>query len=187
MSNADADRTANKAGGNLVRLGRISGAHGIRGEVRIASFTDAPEGIAAYGALTDGQGRRFEIASLRPHKGMAVVAAFAGVTDRNAAEALKGVDLYIERDKLPEPDEEEWYHADLIGLDAVSAEGEAIGEVVAVQDFGAGDLLEIRVPGERQTMLIPFTKACVPVVDVKARRLVIVPLEDVGDDDDDAE
>lgn len=169
---------------DLVLLGRISGAHGIRGDVKITSFTAVPEDVASYGLLTDGKGRSFTIERLRPLKGMGVAAQLQGIADRNAAEALKGVELYVERSKLPEPDEEEWYYSDLVGLAAVNADGETVGEVVAVQDFGAGDLLEIRRPGERHTLLLPFTKASVPVVDVKAGRVVIVPPEEIGDDDE---
>lgn len=168
---------ANTAAG-FVLLGRIVGAHGIRGEARIASFTEPPEHIAAYGPLTDGEGRSFSIERLRPIKGAAVAAQLAGITDRAAAEALKGTELYIAREKLPEPDEDEWYYQDLIGLRALSPNGEAIGEVVAVQNFGAGDLLEIRPPGGRQTLLVAFTKAAVPVVDVKGGHVVVNLAED---------
>jgi 16S rRNA processing protein RimM len=170
-------------GGDLVLLGRISGAHGIRGDVKITSFTAVPQDIAAYGPLTDGKGQNFTIERLRPLNGMGVAVLFRGVADRNGAEALRGVELYVARSKLPEPEEDEWYYSDLIGLAAVNADGETVGEVVAVQDFGAGDLLEIRQPGERQTLLLPFTKASVPVVDMKAGRVVIVPPEDMEDDD----
>lgn len=157
----------------LVLLGRIAGAHGIRGEVRINSFTAAPEDIAAYGPLTDGRGRDFVIERVRTVKGMAVAAQIAGVRDRAAAEALRGADLFVERARLPEPDEDEWYYEDLIGLEAVTAGGESVGRVQAVQNFGAGDLLEIRVPGARQTLLVPFTKAAAPLVDIKGGRIVI--------------
>jgi 16S rRNA processing protein RimM len=169
--------------GDLVLLGRISGAHGIRGDVKITSFTAVPEDIAAYGPLTDGKGSNFTIERLRPLKGMGIAAQLRGIADRNAAEALKGVELYVARSKLPEPDEDEWYYSDLVGLAAVNGDGDTVGEVVAVQDFGAGDLLEIRQPGERHTLLLPFTRASVPVVDVKAGRVVIVPPEEMENDD----
>jgi 16S rRNA processing protein RimM len=93
------------------------------------------------------------------------------------------VELYVARSNLPEPDEDEWYYSDLVGLAAVNGDGDTVGEVVAVQDFGAGDLLEIRQPGERHTLLLPFTRASVPVVDVKAGRVVIVPPEEMENDD----
>lgn len=171
--------------GELVLLGRISAAHGIRGEVKINSFTDVPEDIAAYGPLTDGAGRRFLIRQTRPHKGMSVTAEIDGVTDRNAAEALKGVALYVAREMLPEADEDEWYHADLIGLAVFSPEGEGLGEIVAVQNFGAGDLLEIKPPEESRTLLVPFTKAVVPIVDVKAGRVIVDPPRDLDEDEAD--
>ncbi len=165
----------------LVLLGRIAGAHGIRGEVKINSFTGIPEDIAAYGALVDGKGRSFIIERLRPMKGMAVAAALAGISDRTAAEALRGVDLHVERARLPETDEDEWYYTDLIGLAAVSPDGEAVGEVVSVQNFGAGDLLEIRPAEGERTVLVAFTKACVPVVDIKGGRVIVDHVEDVDE------
>lgn len=170
----------------LVLLGRIAGAHGIRGEVRINSFTAAPEDVAAYGELTDGRGRAFVIERLRPVKGTAVAAQLQGVRDRTAAEALHGTELFVERAKLPEPDEDEWYYEDLIGLEAVTGEGELAGRVLAVQNFGAGDLLEIRRTNARETLFVPFTKAAVPVVDVKGRRIVIQPPPETGDEEDGA-
>jgi 16S rRNA processing protein RimM len=157
-----------------IRLGRISGAHGIRGEVLIHAHTATPEDIGAYGPLSDASGARaFAIESVRvTAKG--VVARLAGVADRTAAEALQGVELYVDRDQLPAAAEGEFYHADLIGLAAVDAEGRHIGEIVAVQNYGAGDLLEIRLAGSGKTELVPFTEAFVPEVDVKAKRVVII-------------
>ena len=117
--------------------------------------------------------RSFEIAIVRATpKG--VVARLAGVADRNAAEALKGVELYVDRDRLPAAAEGEFYHADLIGLAAVDPAGKAIGEIVAVQNYGAGDLLEIRLAGSAKTELIPFTETAVPQIDIAARRAVVV-------------
>ena len=157
-----------------ILLGRIVGAHGIRGEVVIHTYTAAPEDIGAYGPLSDANGTRsFEIESARvTAKG--VVARLAGVGDRNAAEALKGVELYVDRDRLPAAAEGEFYHADLVGLTAVDAEGKRIGEILAVQNYGAGDLLEIRLAGSGKTELVPFTDAFVPDVDVKAKVVVVV-------------
>ncbi len=157
-----------------ILLGRIAGAHGIRGEVVIHAYTASPEDIGAYGQLTDASGARsfqIEIVRVTP-KG--VVARLAGVADRTAAEALKGVELYVDRDRLPAAAEGEFYHADLIGLAAVDPAGQAIGEIVGVQNYGAGDLLEIRLAGSAKTELVPFTDACVPEVDVRAKRAVIV-------------
>jgi 16S rRNA processing protein RimM len=167
--------------GDMVLLGRISGAQGLKGEVRITTFTDAPENLAAYGPLTTPDGRLFRIEDLRPVKGAVVAARLAGIADRTAAEALRGVELYVSRECLPPPDEDEWYYDDLVGLAAISPEGAAIGEVIAVQNYGAGDLLEIRVSGERQTLLVPFTEAAVPQVDIAAGRVVVRLPEDVED------
>lgn len=157
-----------------ILLGRIVGAHGIRGEVAIKTFTAAPENIGAYGLLADQGGTRtFKVESARvTPKG--VVARIKGVVDRNGAEALKGVELYIERDRLPAAADGEFYHADLIGLAAVTPQGEPVGEIVAVQNYGAGDLLEIRLTGSRKTEFVPFTGAAVPEVDIAARRVVVV-------------
>ncbi len=157
-----------------VLLGRIAGAHGIRGVVLIKTFTEAPENIGAYGLLSDAAGQRsFRISSARPtQKG--VVARIEGVSDRNAAEALRGVDLYIARERLPAAPEGEFYHADLIGLAAVDPQGNAVGEVVAAHNFGAGDLLEVRLAGTSKTEFVPFTDAIVPEVDLQGRRVVVV-------------
>ncbi len=159
---------------NRVLLGRIAGAHGIRGDVLIKTFTAAPELIGAYGPLADKSGARtFEIQSVRvTAKG--VVARLKGVADRNAAEALKGIELYVERERLPAADEGEFYHADLIGLAAVDGEGRPVGEIVAVHNFGAGDLIEVRLAGSGKTELVPFTDDAVPEVDIAARRAVVV-------------
>ena len=139
----------------------------------IHAYTMAPEDIGAYGPLFDKAGERsFEVANARlTAKG--VVARFEGVGDRTAAEALKGVELYVDRDRLPAAAEGEFYHADLIGLAAVDPEGTHIGEIVAVQNFGAGDLLEIRLAGSGRTELVPFTEATVPEVDIAAGRAVV--------------
>jgi 16S rRNA processing protein RimM len=169
----------------LVLLGRIGAAQGLRGEVRIATFTESPDNIAAYGPLRDSKGRSFTIEALRPLKGALVVARLAGVADRTAAEALNGVELFVERARLPVPDENEWYYDDLVGLKAVSPEGAEIGKITAVQNFGAGDLLEIRISGSPQTALVAFSEAAVPEVDIKAGRVVVVmPQEiDVSDEE----
>jgi 16S rRNA processing protein RimM len=172
---------ATLTGRDRILLGRIAGAHGIRGEVIIHAFTHPPENIAAYGPLSDEAGvRAFEIAIVHvTAKG--VVARLAGVADRTAAEVLKGVTLYVERDRLPPAGDGEFYHADLIGMAAVDAEGQRIGEIVAVQNFGAGDLLEIRLAGRGQTELIPFTDASVPEVDVAGKRVVVVVPSEAND------
>lgn len=150
------------------------GAHGIRGEVLIHTFTATPDAIAAYGPLSDGaETRAFKVTGVRATpKG--AVARIAGVTDRDAAEALKGTELYVARDRLPAASEGEFYHTDLIGLAAVDRAGAEIGEVVAVQNFGAGDLIEIRLAGSRTTELLPFTETFVPEIDIAAGRMIVV-------------
>lgn len=157
-----------------ILLGHIAGAHGIRGEVLIKTYTEAPENVGAYGPLCDESGTRtFNLKSARvTPKG--VVARLQGVDDRNAAEALKGIALYIERERLPAAADGEFYHADLIGLAAVDRDGKPLGEIVAVQNYGAGDLLEIRLAGASRTELVPFTDAAVPEVDIAARRVVVI-------------
>ncbi len=156
-------------------LGVVAGAHGVRGLVKIKSFTETPGDILAYGPLSDEAGtRRFEITLKGLAKG-AVLAAIAGIGGRDAAQALKGTGLYVARAALPAPeDEEAYYHADLVGLRAEDREGAALGRVTAVHNFGAGDMLEIaREDGGE--LLVPFTKAAVPEVDLEAGRLTLDP------------
>jgi 16S rRNA processing protein RimM len=157
----------------LVCLGQIGAPHGVRGEVRLRSFTADPAAIAHYGPLETEDGRTVAIEAMRPAKDH-FVATLTGVADRSAAERLTNAKLFVPRDRLPEPDEpDEYYHADLIGLAAVDRAGRAIGTVVAVHNFGAGDLLELRRPDSSKTELLPFDAATVPDVDLKARRLTI--------------
>ncbi len=162
------------AGADLVLLGRISAAQGLRGEVRITSFTEDPENITAYGRLTDQAGRSFIIESLRVIKGSVLAARLTGVADRTSAEKLKGTELYVEKARLPETDEDEWYWDDLVGLRAETADGETLGEIAAVQNYGAGDLLEIRLKDSRETVLLPFTESAVPEVNVQGGRVVVI-------------
>jgi 16S rRNA processing protein RimM len=165
--------------GERVLLGRIVAAHGLRGEVKILTFTEAPDNIAAYGPLSDGRGRDFRIDHLRHLKGEAVIARLVGVADRAAAEKLRGTELYVSRDCLPLAEEEEWYYSDLVGLQAMTPDGQTFGEVVSVQNFGAGDLLELRRDGERQTVFLAFTHKNVPTVDIKSGRVIVVPPEEI--------
>jgi 16S rRNA processing protein RimM len=156
-----------------ILLGHIAGAHGVRGAVLINTYTSTPKDIAAYGPLTDESGTRaFAVTVVRVTK-KGVVARLDGVTDRTAAEALRGLRLYVERDRLPETETNEFYYADLVGLAAVSPDGKTIGRVVALQNYGAGDLLEIQAEGSRETEFVPFTKAFVPEVDIVRGSLVI--------------
>ena len=157
-----------------VCLGEITGAHGVRGEVRIRSFAARPADVAAYGALADETGARtFELKVTGMARG-AVLARIPGVADRNAAEALKGTRLYVDRDKLPEPEADEFYHADLVGLAAIRADGTPAGRIVAVRNFGAGDTLEI-APASGETFYVPFTADAVPEIDVASGRVVVDP------------
>jgi 16S rRNA processing protein RimM len=154
-------------------VARIGAAHGTTGEVRLWSFTADPRAVASYGALTTADGRTIEIASLRTGKEF-LIARIAGVTDRNGAERLCNLDLFIPRDRLPPPAADEFYHTDLIGLTAQDRDGKALGTVVAVHNFGAGDLLEI-APARVDTLLLPFTTEVAPEIDIAGGRIVLVP------------
>jgi 16S rRNA processing protein RimM len=156
-------------------VAQIGAAHGIRGEVRLRSFTEDPMAITSYGPLESEDGaRRFEIEALRPSKDL-FVARLAGVNDRNAAEQLTNVKLYVSRERLPPAAEGEFYHADLVGLAAVTPDGTSLGTVTAVHNFGAGDVIEIK-PENGETLLVPFTDTTVPEVDIAGGRMVVVPL-----------
>ena len=151
----------------------IGAAHGVRGEVRVKSYTSEPSAIAAYGPLHDETGTRaFEFEALRRLRDDLFVARFKGVADRQTAEALTNTGLYMPRERLAPLAEEEFFHADLIGLTAETTAGAALGTVVAVQNFGASDVLEI-APPEGETLLVAFTRATVPLVDVAGGRLVV--------------
>lgn len=154
----------------------VGAPHGVRGECRVKSFTGDPMAIADYGTLFAADGRAFEIDDGRFLKDDMLVVKFAGMTDRDEVAKLTGTELFVDRANLPEAEEEdEFYHADLIGLDAVDAEGAHIGIIHSIQNFGAGDIIEIRPAGGGPTWLLPFTKAAVPRVDIIGRRLVIDP------------
>lgn len=159
-----------------ILLGEITGAHGIRGEVLVRSYTGDPEAIADYGALTDEKGAApLTLKVLRMTPKGAIIARVRGVSDRNGAEALKGRKLYVARNAMPEPDDEDdFYYEDLIGLAVVDAQAKLVGEVVAVQNYGAGDLLEIRLVATGKTELVSFSKASVPQIDLEARRITVV-------------
>jgi 16S rRNA processing protein RimM len=159
-----------------VLLGEIGPAQGLKGEVRIRSYTEEPAAIARYGVLEDEHGRLIEIESLRVTP-KALIARIKGVTTREGAEALARTRLYVSRDRLPARNHEEWYHADLIGLAAIGQNGEMIGTVVAIQNFGAGDLIEVKPSSGGATVLVPFTRDTVPEVDVEGGRLTLAPPE----------
>ncbi len=161
---------------NPVLMATIGGAQGLRGEVRAKSYAEDPVALGDYGHLHSMDGRSFEVLEIREAKTVVVV-RFRGVNDRNAAEALNGLDLYIERDNLPDDDldEDEFFYADLEGLEAIDGEGKSYGTVTGVFDFGAGDLLELKGPGKRP-VLIPFTEWSVLEIDLEAGTMLVDPL-----------
>jgi 16S rRNA processing protein RimM len=140
---------------DMVLVGAITGAHGIRGEVNLRSFTADPAAIATYSPLETAKGARIEIGRIRAQKD-GFIATLKGVTDRNAAEALRGTELFVARERLPEPEEDEVYVHDLIGLAVHLADGTRLGEIVDVADYGAGDLIDVKIEGRKDTVLIPF-------------------------------
>jgi 16S rRNA processing protein RimM len=167
--------------GAQICVARIGAAHGVRGAVKLWTFTEDPMAVMQYGPLATKDGaRKFEVAHAREAKGH-LVATLKGVATREEAERLNGLELYIPRSKLPATDTDEYYHADLIGLSAVNAALEPIGRVTAIHNFGAGDIIEI-APLHGATMLLPFSNAVVPTVDLARGRVVIeLPREIEGD------
>jgi 16S rRNA processing protein RimM len=163
-------------------IARIGAAHGVRGAVKLWTFTEDPVAVKSYGPLTTKDGaRQFEVTQIRETRDH-LVATLKGITTRDEAERLNGIELYVARDRLPATDDDEYYHVDLIGLAAVNAANEPLGRVIAIHNFGAGDIIEIGPPGGA-TMLLPFTNAVVPTVDLKGGRVVIeLPGEIEGDD-----
>jgi 16S rRNA processing protein RimM len=156
-----------------VLLAKIGAAHGVKGETRVKVFGPDPMALHDYGVLSGADGRRFEVERIRPAKSVVIV-KFRGVDDRDAAEVLSGTELFVERSALPAPEANEYYHADLLGLEAHDAAGDLVGTVVAIHNFGAGDILEI-APQRGPSLLLPFTDANVPAIDLSARRLVVAP------------
>lgn len=165
---------------NPVLLAVIGAPHGVRGELRVKPFTEDPLGFCDYGTLFDRAGRAFEVVDARLQKAMAVV-RFAGITTREQAEALNGTELFVDRSVLPATeDEDEFYMTDLIGLEAASSDGERLGEIVQVHDFGAGDILEIRLASGRSE-LFAFTRENFPEVDIAGGRVIFVPPQSVSE------
>ncbi|RJF75756.1 ribosome maturation factor RimM [Rhodopseudomonas palustris] len=164
-----------------VCVARIGAPHGVRGAVRLWSFTADPFAVTDYGPLATKDGARsFEIATVRQAKDHLVV-TLKGVTTRDEAERLNGLELYVPRDTLPPTEDDEYYHADLIGLAAVTTAGEPLGRVVALHNFGAGDIIEI-APPSGPTLLLPFTNAVVPTVDLTAGQVIIEPPSEIEGD-----
>ena len=168
-----------------VCIAKFGAAHGVRGEIRLWPFTEDPLAVASYGPLETRDGKQqFEIAATRAAKDH-LVARIKGVETRDAAEKLNGIELYVAREKLPATEDDEFYHADLIGLAAVSEDGASLGRIIAVHNFGAGDIIEIAPDNGGETRLLPFSNAVVPTVDLENRRAIIVPPGEVeaGDRD----
>jgi 16S rRNA processing protein RimM len=166
-----------------VCVGVVTGPQGVQGAVRIKSFTEVPEDVAAYGPLEDETGRRqFDLRLCGAAKGV-LIARLPGIEDRDQAAALRGLRLYLPRSALPQPEAEEYYHADLIGLDAVLGDGTRVGRVRAIYDFGAGDTLELARDGA-PPLLVPFTRAVVPIVAPAEGRLVLDPPPGLLGDDE---
>ena len=161
-----------------VLLAQIGAAHGIRGEVRIKPFGDA-DMLDRYGPLYDAQGRSYEITAMRPQKTVLVV-RFRGIDSREAAEALNGVELFVDRSALPAPEEDEFYLSDLIGLQTVSPEGEMLGKVIEVHDFGAGDILEVRLANGKSE-LFAFTRENFPDIRIAQGEITFVPPQTVSE------
>ncbi|GGX44132.1 ribosome maturation factor RimM [Tateyamaria omphalii] len=162
---------------DLICVGAISGAYGVHGEVRVKSFCALPEDIETYSPLTTEDGKRsFALALIRPMKN-GFVARIAEVATKEEADTLKGTQLFARRDQLPHLPDDEFYYTDLVGLDVFDTGGTSLGLVKAVQNHGASDLLEVHMPGATTTVLLPFTKAAVPTVDLAAGRIVADPPE----------
>ena len=172
---APGEAAARRAG--TVCLGRIVGAHGVRGIVRIKSHTANPDDLTAYGALSNEAGTRRLTVTVTGHVKGLVLARVEGIDDRDAAEALRGTDLYVPRAALPPTEGEEYYHVDLLGLRAESEDGTALGRVSAVHDHGAGPIVEIQPPDGPST-LVPFTREHVPAIDIEAGRMVVAAPEE---------
>ena len=155
-----------------ILVGVFGAAHGVRGELRLKSYTEQPAAIAQYGVLSSEDGRQsFTLETARILKDDLLVVRVKGVQDRSEAERLTNARLYVERARLPVAEPDEFYHADLVGLRAEDHSGQFVGKIVALHNFGAGDLLEV-APSEGETILVPFTKAFVPVVDIQGGRVV---------------
>ncbi|HXL99594.1 MAG TPA: ribosome maturation factor RimM [Rhizomicrobium sp.] len=164
------------SGSRDVRLGVVIGAQGLKGEVKVKTFTAAPDNLGAYGALHDTEGRKYSVTAVRAAKDCAIV-QFDGIRDRAAAERLKGVELFVARAALPAADADEFYHADLVGLHAEDTEGRSMGIVRAVHNFGAGDVIEIARP-DGDEVFLPFTREVAREIDVAGQRIVIAAPEE---------
>jgi 16S rRNA processing protein RimM len=161
-----------------VLLAAITGAQGLKGEVRVKAFTASPDALARYGQLHTKDGRLLTVTAARPAKDDEAVLTIAEVRDRASAEALRGVELFVARGALPAPEHEEYYHADLIGLRAEDVEGRSLGIVHAIHNYGAGDVIEI-ARSDGDTILLPFTRGTVPQVEIEQERVVVAVPEEI--------
>ena len=165
-----------------VLLAAVIGAQGLKGEVKAKLFTAMPDALPRYGELHTREGRRLKITAFRPSKPGEAVIAFEGVADRNAAEALKGAELFVDRAALPDTDADEFYHADLIGLEGRDSEGRVLGKVISLHNFGASDVLEFSRP-DGDTVLMAFTKETAPVINIAEGFIIVaVPEDDEAND-----
>ena len=168
-----------------ILVAQIGPPHGVRGLMRLKSYTEDPDGLFDYGPLFDADGAVVDLTLQNQKKGHLLV-AMAGVSDRDAAEAMKGTRLFVPRDRLPEPDEDEFYQTDLLGLACRLEDGTDYGSIKAVQNFGGGDLLEVKLQTGGPTVFLPFTKAVVPTLKISDGYVIVVPPESVGDPETDA-
>jgi 16S rRNA processing protein RimM len=169
-----------RAPDRLVLVGRFGAPKGVRGEVRVQSYTGDPRAIGGYGPLTDAKrAKAFVFERLRGLKDEMLVVKVLGVETREAAAALTGAEIFARRDRLPEPSADEFYYDDLVGLEAVSVDGRTIGRVTAVSSYGAGDILEIAPERGGETLLLPFTRGVAPTIDFAAGRIVVEPPEEI--------
>jgi 16S rRNA processing protein RimM len=159
----------------LICLGEIVAAHGIKGQVKIKTFTETPTNITAYGALHDGHGKTYKLVSPKMAGPFSVIASIAGVSDRNQAEAMRGIKLFIERDQLPAPSENEYYHEDLMGMAVVDQSGKNYGVIVGLQDFGAGVFFDIKSDDTSKMATLPMNQDAVLSVDLERREMCIDP------------
>jgi 16S rRNA processing protein RimM len=165
-----------------ILLAAVMGAQGLKGEVKAKVFTDTPDALPRYGVLHTKDGRKLKITAFRSSKEGEAVIAFEGISDRNSAEGLKGTQLFVERAALPEPEEDEFYHADLIGLEARDSEGRVLGKVAAIHNFGASDVIELLRPDGDQVHLA-FTRETVPHIHIKDGYIIVAVPEDDEDND----
>ena len=168
---------------DMICLGVIVGAHGIKGLVRVKSFTEKEADVVKYGPLCDERGNQFDIELVGRSKGV-LLAKIEGLTDRTNAEELKGAQLFVHRRMLPAADQNEFYYTDLIGLEVRRRNGDKVGNVLAVHNFGAGDLLDISIEGRKESALVPFNQKTVPTIDLNAQVIIIEPAPGLLEDDE---